>query len=129
MKVVGLDHIQLAMPAGGEAAARQFYGSLLALQEIPKPKPLASRGGCWFKMPGADLHLGVDPNYRPARKAHPAFLVDDLSALKSRLDQAGVSVRRDESVAGVLRFFAADPFGNRLEFIQRGQRFKSSIRP
>ena len=83
--LTGLDHIQLALPAEGEAAARAFYGDLLGLTEVARPAPLAARGGCWFVGPGLQLHLGVETPFAPARKAHPAFLVTDLAALKARL--------------------------------------------
>ena len=118
MHIAGLDHVQLAMPPGKEAEARQFYGDLLGLLEVEKPEPLAAHGGCWFEGPGTSVHLGVQDNFVPARKAHPAFRVVNLEHLISILAAAGVPVRRDESWPGVRRFYAADPFGNRLEFIQ-----------
>ncbi|NJN14812.1 MAG: glyoxalase [Oscillochloris sp.] len=121
--LVGLDHIQLAMPAGEEDAARAFYGGLLGLTEIAKPEPLASRGGCWFVGPGIHLHLGVEQAFTPARKAHPAFLVADLTAWESQVRDAGVDITPDTTLPGVRRFYAADPFGNRLEFIQNGDGF------
>lgn len=121
MTITGLDHVQLAMPPGGEAAARGFYGGLLGLAEIPKPAPLAARGGCWFAAPGTEVHLGVQPDFAPARKAHPAFRVADLDALAARLAQAQVPVTWDQALPDVRRFYALDPFGNRLEFIQEGQ--------
>lgn len=117
MGVVGLDHVQLAMPAGGEDAARAFYTGLLGLVEIPKPAELAKRGGCWFAVPGTHLqvHLGVEHDFRPARKAHPGLLVDDLAALAAQAD----GFAYDTALAGVTRGFAADPFGNRVELVQR----------
>ena len=121
--LIGLDHVQLAMPAGGEASARQFYSGLLGLHELEKPAPLAGRGGCWFAGPAIQLHLGVEAQFAPARKAHPAFLVRDLAALTELLAQAGVAVAPDETVPGVRRCYASDPFGNRLEFIQDGDGF------
>jgi catechol 2,3-dioxygenase-like lactoylglutathione lyase family enzyme len=120
--IVGLDHVQLAMPPGGEEAARTFYGALLGLTEVLKPAPLAARGGCWFAGQGVHLHLGVENDFTPARKAHPAFLVTDLPGLQSRLMAAGVAVIPDDSLPGVQRFYAADPFGNRLELIEAGDR-------
>ncbi|HMQ51252.1 MAG TPA: VOC family protein [Anaerolineae bacterium] len=124
MKLLGLDHVQLAMPAGQESKARQFYGGLLGLREIAKPEALAIRGGCWFEGPGIQLHLGVqDKDFVPAKKAHPALLVDDLEDCRSRLIAAGVPVVPDDSVPGLRRFYAGDPFGNRLEFIQDGDGF------
>lgn len=127
--ITGFDHIQLAMPPGGEAAARTFYSALLGLVEIPKPAPLAPRGGCWFAGPGLQLHLGVEEPFVPARKAHPAFLVRDLAALEARLAAAGVAITPDQSVPGVRRCYAGDPFGNRLEFIQDGAGFRQAPGP
>lgn len=123
MLLQGIDHIQLAIPEGGEDTARAFYGALLGLQEIAKPAELAKRGGCWFEGPGVQLHLGVEQTFAPARKAHPAFLVAELAALEQVLATAGITLTSDASVPGVRRFYAADPFGNRLEFIQDGDGF------
>ena len=124
----GLDHMQMAIPAGGETLARQFYGELLGLIEIDKPAALAARGGCWFNGPGFQLHLGVEADFVPARKAHPAFLVADLAAWASRMHDAGQAVIPDAAVAGVRRFYTADPFGNRIEFIQQGEGFHRQAR-
>jgi catechol 2,3-dioxygenase-like lactoylglutathione lyase family enzyme len=124
----GLDHMQMAIPAGGETLARQFYGELLGLIEIDKPAALAARGGCWFNGPGFQLHLGVEADFVPARKAHPAFLVADLAAWESRMHGAGQAVIPDAAVAGVRRFYTADPFGNRIEFIQQGEGFHRQAR-
>lgn len=122
-EVVGLDHVQIAMPAGGEHAARSFYGSLLGLEEVPKPLALAARGGCWFvrrgDAAGVALHLGVEADFRPARKAHVALVVDDLGALRTSLEAAGVAIADDPADIGVRRFHAFDPFGNRLELVDR----------
>ena len=119
-EIVGLDHVQLAMPAGGEDAARAFYGDLLGLREVPKPAALAVRGGCWFVGVGpVAIHLGVEPDFRPARKAHPAFVVDDLAGLRAVLENAGVTIVDDGAEIGVHRFHAFDPFGNRLELVDR----------
>ena len=123
MQLVGFDHIQLAMPAGGEAEARRFYADLLGLTEIAKPAPLAPRGGCWFVGVGIQIHLGVEQPFAPARKAHPAFLVADLEQGRQGLEAAGVATTPDDSVPGVRRCYAADPFGNRIEFIQDGDGF------
>lgn len=119
----GLDHVQVAMPAGGEAEARAFYGGLLGMRELQKPGPLAARGGCWFEAPGAQLHLGVAEPFAPARKAHPALLVADLDALVGRLRAAGVALSDDDADLGRRRVYAADPFGNRLELIADGDGF------
>lgn len=118
MAIIGLDHVQIAIPAGGEDKARAFYGDLLGMHEVPKPANL-SPSGCWFERGGVDLHVGVDPEFLPARKAHPALLVDDLAALRRRLEQAGVPTKDDKPVEGYDRFFAEDPFGNRIEFMQK----------
>jgi catechol 2,3-dioxygenase-like lactoylglutathione lyase family enzyme len=116
--LAAIDHVQLAMPAGGEEAARSFFGSLLGLVEVPKPAALRSRGGCWFEG-RVRIHLGVDRSFVPAAKAHPAFLLDDLHGLRSRLEEAGYTTQGDESWTGVERFYVGDPFGNRLEFLRR----------
>ena len=121
--ITGLDHLQLAMPAGKEAQARAFYGDLLGLVELEKPPELASRGGCWFALGQQALHLGIDTPFTPACKAHPAFTVSDLEALRKRLAAAHISTIDDPALPHVRRFYAADPFGNRLEFIAQGSRF------
>lgn len=115
--IVGLDHVQLSMPAGAEDAARAFYGGVLGLVESAKPEPLAGRGGCWFTGGGVAIHLGVEDPFRPARRAHPALLVIDVAALRTRLEAAGVRTCDDDVDIGVDRFYAEDPFGNRLEFL------------
>jgi len=115
MHVTGIDHVQVAAPPGCEAEARAFYGGLLGLEELPKPEPLRSRGGCWFRAGAQELHVGVEEPFAPARKAHPGFVVDDLDALAERLTAAGVEIAWDDTIAGAKRFYAADPFGNRLE--------------
>lgn len=117
--ILGLDHVQVAIPSGGEDDARAFYGGLLAMTEVPKPPALAVRGGCWFTSGSAVLHLGVEDPFAPARKAHPAFLVADLDGLRERLETEGrTCVPSDGEIEGVRRFHTTDPFGNRLEFQQ-----------
>ncbi|MEO0913701.1 MAG: VOC family protein [Pseudomonadota bacterium] len=117
--ILRIDHVQLAMPEGGEAAARAFYEGVLGLSEVEKPEGLRGRGGCWFEggPPGAPVrvHLGVEAGFRPARKAHPCFVVADIDAFSVRCAERGVSFLRDEAVAGVMRGFLEDPFGNRIE--------------
>ena len=113
-----IDHVQLAMPAGREDEARSFYGDLLGIPETPKPPHLARRGGCWFEGDGVKVHLGVEADFRPARKAHPALLVSGLSALVDRIVAAGVEVVDDEPLEGYVRVYANDPFGNRLELME-----------
>lgn len=113
-----LHHIQLAMPAGAEDRARTFYVGALGLREIEKPPVLAARGGAWFRAGGVELHLGVEDDFVPARKAHPGILVSDLDALVTRLEAAGVDTRPDDGFPGHRRVYADDPFGNRLELLQ-----------
>lgn len=117
MLVSGFDHIQIAMPRGEESRARAFYGALLGFTEAAKPNALASRGGLWFVSPGLHLHLGVEDPFTPARKAHIAMLVEDIEVARSALRTAGVDVTDDDPDIGVARFYANDPFGNRLEFV------------
>ena len=100
-RVHGLDHVQLAMPSGGEALAREFYSGLLGLTEMPKPPNLAKRGGAWFEGGTLRVYLGVEADFRPARKAHPAFLVEHLDAIDRHLRQAGVAVVTDEPLEDV----------------------------
>ena len=120
-KALALDHLQVAMPRGEEAAARAFYGRVLGLAEIPKPEPLAARGGVWFQCGAQQLHLGVEEDFRPAKKAHPAFAVDDLDALARDLEAGGYRVVVDSvQPEGGRRIFTEDPFGNRVELIQHG---------
>jgi catechol 2,3-dioxygenase-like lactoylglutathione lyase family enzyme len=116
--IVGLDHVQLAIPRGEEATARSFYAGVLGLTQLAKPPNLAARGGLWFALGALQLHLGVDPDFRPAKKAHPAFLVRDLGGLRAQLLQRGFAPYEDEPLAGYARFYVADPFGNRLEFLE-----------
>ncbi len=117
--ITGYDHVQVAIPAGAEDAARMFYGALLGMREEPKPPALAARGGCWFTAGSAVLHLGVETPFAPAAKAHPAFLVTALDGLRATLVAAGhPCVDSSDEIPGVRRFHCADPFGNRLEFQQ-----------
>ena len=116
-RVSGIDHVLLSIPRGGEPDARRFYGELLGLREVPKPPPLDTHGGCWFTAPGVDIHVGVEEPFQPARKAHVALLVEDLHALRAALSTAGVEVRDDDAPIGVRRFYAFDPFGNRIELV------------
>lgn len=118
MPITAIDHIQLAMPRGEEESARAFYISLLGFVEVPKPPQLAGRGGAWFEAGAARLHLGAESDFRPARKAHPALLVDDLPALLSRLEANGVTITRDVPLDGYDRAHVADPFGNRIELME-----------
>jgi catechol 2,3-dioxygenase-like lactoylglutathione lyase family enzyme len=113
-----LDHVQVAIPPGGEEEARRFFGGILGLAEIPKPEVLSGGGGCWFQLGTQQLHLGVESDFRPAQKAHIAVATNELDALRSRLADAGHAIREDLPIDGRKRFFTADPFGNRIEFVE-----------
>jgi catechol 2,3-dioxygenase-like lactoylglutathione lyase family enzyme len=115
--VLRFHHVQIAVPAGREEDARRFYGEVLGLEEVPKPPALSGRGGCWFRGGEVELHLGVEEGFRPARKAHPAMVVEDLDGLERRLRDAGHDLVRDSELDGYRRFHSSDPFGNRLEFL------------
>ena len=120
MSVLSLDHVQIAAPPGCEAEARRFFGALIGLEELTKPGALAARGGVWFSCGPQQLHVGVEDEFAPARKAHPAFAVRDLDELRGRLARADVTVRDDDAISGMRRFYADDPFGNRIEFVEAG---------
>ena len=115
---LALDHIQIAIPKGGEAQCRAFWAALVGLREIPKPQALQARCGLWFALAGSELHLGVEEPFSPALKAHPGFCTTDISALAARFETAGHDMVWDTVIEGRKRFFANDPFGNRLEFLQ-----------
>jgi catechol 2,3-dioxygenase-like lactoylglutathione lyase family enzyme len=117
-RVVHLDHIQIAAPAGCEPAAREFYGSLLGMPEIEKPEALRARGGCWFQCGSQQLHIGVEKEFRPSRKAHPAFAVNNLDGVRDVLLAHGFKVTDDDALPGTRRFYCEDPWGNRLEFVE-----------
>jgi catechol 2,3-dioxygenase-like lactoylglutathione lyase family enzyme len=119
MNVMGLDHVQVAAPQGCEAEARRFYGTLLGLVEVEKPDSLRRRGGIWFRCGEQQLHIGVEDDFAPARKAHPVIRVagGELDALAERLLDAGEQVVWDEALAGVRRFYSQDPWGNRIELL------------
>ena len=113
-----LDHIQLAMPAGREDDARTFYQGMLGISEVAKPPHLAARGGCWFERGPLKVHLGVEMDFMPARKAHPAFIVDDLPTLVAKLERGGCRIVQDEPLEGYDRAYVDDPFGNRIELME-----------
>ena len=117
MTIHGIVHVQVAITAGGEDAAREFYGSLLGLPELPKPESLRDRGGVWFACGSQEIHCGIEQSVTPTRR-HPALLTDELDALKARLEAAGIQTEVDRQLPGYRRFYALDPFGNRLEFLQ-----------
>lgn len=118
MTVKGIHHIQVSCPSGSEDAMRAFYGTLLGMTEVPKPPVLAARGGCWFRSEAAEVHCGVEQDFRPALKAHPCFLVEDVDAMAQRVEQAGGPVRWDTNIPGVRRFHTDDGVGNRVELQQ-----------
>ena len=117
MTVVGIDHVQLAIPTDGEAEAESFFVGLLGMTRVPKPAALAVRGGCWFASGAVQIHVGIEEDFRPARKAHPALVVTDLDGLVARLEHAGHEVRTGDAVEGRVQRFVDDPFGNRIELI------------
>lgn len=117
-QVSRIDHIQIAAPPGCEAAAHEFYGTLLGMKAIEKPAALRDRGGCWFACGHQQVHIGVEKDFRPSRKAHPAFAVQAMDELRSLLVAKGVPVIDDYSVPQIRRFYAEDPWGNRIEFVE-----------
>jgi hypothetical protein len=112
-----IDHVQLAMPAGAEAEAIAYFAGVMGMQQVPKPEPLASRGGAWFRSGEVVVHVGADGDFHPARKAHPALVVSGIDAFASRLLEAGYEVRWDDELPDVRRFHTDDPFGNRIEIV------------
>jgi catechol 2,3-dioxygenase-like lactoylglutathione lyase family enzyme len=118
MRVRRLDHVLLAMPAGRESDARRFYQEILGIPEAVKPPDLAARGGCWFEDGELKVHLGVEKDFVPARKAHPAFIVEDLAGLTDTLKKAGYPLAHDQPLEGYDRIFVDDPFGNRIELME-----------
>jgi catechol 2,3-dioxygenase-like lactoylglutathione lyase family enzyme len=118
VRLLGLHHVQIGIPAGGEALARAFYGAALGLEEIPKPAHLAVRGGLWFRAGPQEVHLGIEPEHRALLRAHPAFRVEGLDVLRARLREHGFEPYDDLPLPGHRRFYVKDPFGNRLEFLE-----------
>ena len=120
MKILSIDHVQLAMPIGEEEKAREFFVNVLGFHEIPKPASLATRGGAWFESENVQLHIGVEENFQPAHKAHPAFLVDDLDALITKIQSTGYEIDTTQPLLdGYKRMHIYDPFGNRIELMQK----------
>lgn len=113
-----IDHVQVAAPRESEEQAQKFYGTLLGMKEIEKPGSLKARGGVWFEFGNFQLHVGVEEPFLPAKKAHPAFVVNGFEALRNHLKDQGIEVKMDDAIPGVERFFVFDPFGNRLEFLK-----------
>ena len=118
MTLIGLHHVQFAIPQGEEYKARDFYAGLLLLTEVDKPPALAGRGGCWFESGSLRVHLGVETPFAPSRKAHPALEVEGLAAWAERLAEGGAPVIPDDDLPGFRRFYTADPFGNRIELLE-----------
>ncbi|MFF0437235.1 glyoxalase [Streptomyces sp. NPDC004327] len=116
--LVAVDHVQLAAPVGSEPLLRSYYGGVLGMTEIPKPPVLAARGGCWFAAGAVQLHVGVEADFRPARKAHPGLRVRGIDAFAARVARAGGAVVWDDNLPGHRRFYSEDPVGNRLEFLE-----------
>lgn len=119
MSIYAIDHVQLAMPAGEEEKARAFYNKVLGIEEMPKPPNLAKRGGVWFEQGNLKIHLGVDKDFRAAKKAHPALLVEGLNELAEKCRNAGYEVVSDEPLEGYNRVYVSDPFGNRIELMEK----------
>jgi catechol 2,3-dioxygenase-like lactoylglutathione lyase family enzyme len=115
--LIAIDHVQLGMSAGCEDAARAFYVGVLGLHEVPRPRQLVGRGGVWFRGGSVAIHLGVEPAFQPAARAHPAFVVGDLAAMRDGLTAAGLAIEKDESGLPVDRCYIRDPFGNRIELV------------
>jgi catechol 2,3-dioxygenase-like lactoylglutathione lyase family enzyme len=116
--LAGVDHVQLAAPPGSEERLRAYYVGVLGMTEIPKPPVLAARGGCWFRAGAVQLHLGIEENFRAARKAHPGLRVTDIGTYAARLEARGATVTWDADLPGHRRFYSSDPVGNRLEFLE-----------
>ncbi len=129
VEIVGFDHVQIAIPHGEEALARLFYGGVLGLQEVRKPRALSGRGGAWFIAPGVAVHLGVEESFVPARKAHPAFVVADLAKARRRLAVHQIDVIEDETELAGARCYVNDPFGNRVELVDAVGAGFTSARP
>ena len=125
-RVTHFDHVQIAAPPGCEKAAREFYGEILGLREIEKPEALRARGGCWFQCGSQQLHVGVEKDFRPAKKAHPAFVTADLDELRRAFVTRGLKVLEDPNIPDKRRFFTEDPWGNRLEFIEQEESASST---
>ena len=118
MGIEAFEHVQLAMPEGQEDSARSFYRDLLGMTEVPKPRELAKRGGAWFEVGTVRIHLGVEHDFRAARKAHPAFLISNIDEFATQLREADCDLTIDTNLPGFKRFYTNDPFGNRIEFME-----------
>ncbi len=114
----GLDHVQISAPPGSEPILRKIFVDILGMTEIEKPENLKSRGGAWFKCGSNQIHVGIENDFRPAKKAHPAISVKNLTNLRERLISNGITVKEDQPLPGANRFYVDDPFGNRIEFLE-----------
>jgi catechol 2,3-dioxygenase-like lactoylglutathione lyase family enzyme len=121
MPILSIDHVQIAIPVGSEDGARAFYSGILGFTEIPKPAEMAGRKSIWFVAGTVNLHLGLEPDFHPARRAHPALVVSDLDAILAACERAGLATKPDTSFNGFRRVHVFDPFGNRLELMERAQ--------
>ncbi|WP_310620494.1 VOC family protein [Flexibacterium corallicola] len=119
MSIIGLDHIQIAMPKGEEEKTRHFYGQTLGFEEVDKPAEIRGRGGAWFQAGPVNLHVGVQEDFVPARKAHPGFLVESLSDMEAKLEAGGYEFAHEKQIKGYRRLFTEDPFGNRIELMEK----------
>jgi predicted enzyme related to lactoylglutathione lyase len=119
MPILSIDHVQIAIPVAGEDRARAFYSGILGFTEVPKPAEMAERKSIWFSAGGVNLHLGLEPDFHPAKRAHPAFVVTGLDAILAACERAGLSTKPDTSFNGLRRVHVFDPFGNRLELMER----------
>jgi catechol 2,3-dioxygenase-like lactoylglutathione lyase family enzyme len=116
--ITAVDHVQLAAPPGSEERLRTYYAGVLGMTEVPKPSALAAKGGCWFRAGPVELHLGIEDDFRAAKKAHPGLRVEGIETYGARLEARGAQVERDEDLPGHRRFYSYDPVGNRLEFLE-----------
>jgi catechol 2,3-dioxygenase-like lactoylglutathione lyase family enzyme len=121
MPIVSLDHVQLAIPVGGEGRAREFYSGILGLSEVEKPAEMAGRNSIWFAAGAANVHLGIELDFHPAKRAHPALVVEGLDEILASCERAGLPTKPDTSFSGFRRFHVFDPFGNRLELMERAK--------
>ena len=117
-KINGIDHIQITSPRGGEDRAREFYGGTLGMKEIPKPENLKGRGGCWFSCGHQEIHISIQEDHIPPKKAHPGLIVTNIEKLRERLISLKMEIKEEPPIEGRTRFFVNDPFGNRIEFLE-----------
>lgn len=116
--IAAIDHVQIAIPVGGETVARAFYADLLGLTEVPKPASMAARGGAWYQSGAVKVHLGVEQDFRANDKAHVAFRVADVAGLANQAQARGFRIKHDDELPGHVRAFLYDPFGNRIEILK-----------